>query len=491
MSTTPAPIDIGSRLELMLDEHLIARFVGDAALRLHQPVRREVCFVTDQPGEGNAAGYLTVIHDGGEYRMYHRLWNLGDIVDESALVPIAVAISNDGLAWRRPDLGLVEYRGSRRNNIVLAPQPPQSKGEHGFSPFIDANPACRPEHRYKAIGGGRPCRAGVYAFISSDGLRWRLLQQSPIITEGAFDSQNLAFWDAVRGEYRAYVRDFRNPLTGKRDYAGGIRCVRTATSPDFVNWTPPEYITYPGAPDEHLYTNQITPYPRAPHLFVGFPARYVERGWNAGTEALPELEERRRRAKGHPRYGMALTDGLFMSSRDGRTFKRWGEPFIPPGLRPVGNWVYGDNFQNWGIVQTRSDVAGAPDELSFYATEGYWRGNATSIRRYTLRLDGFVSVHTTRTGGELITHPLTFTGSRMLLNFATSAAGSLRIEIQQPDGTPISGFSLADSPEMFGDALDYVALWHDPAKLTELAGQPVRLRFVLHEADLYAFRFTA
>ncbi len=484
------PIAIGSRLELLLDDFLVERLTGSATQRLHHPVPREAALVTDQPWEGNGTCYLTVLRDAAGYRMYYRCWQLTPGVEPETACAVAVSFSDDGKHWRRPELGLYDHAGSTRNNLVFIAAQPERRGEHGFSPFVDEHPNCLPEQRYKAVGAGARQRAGIYLFGSPDGLRWQPLRSEPLLHDGAFDSQNVVFWDPQRSEYRAYFRDYRNPVTRKRDYLAGYRCVRTATSPDLQQWTAPQWLEYPGVPDEHLYTNQITTYPRAPHLFVGFPTRYIEHPWNAAVEALPELEQRRLRAQSNVRYGSAVTDGLFMSSRDGRTFKRWGEAFIRPGLRPVGNWTYGDNYQNWGIVQTASDIPGAPAELSFYLTEGYWRGSATVIRRHTLRLDGFVSVQALRDAGECLTRPFTFTGSRLLLNMSTSAAGWVRIEIQHPDGAPVPGFSLADSPAMFGDAVQYQALWKNPAALATLAGQPIRLRLVLSDADVYALQFT-
>jgi hypothetical protein len=141
-------------------------------------------------------------------------------------------------------------------------------------------------------------------------------------------------------------------------------------------------------------------------------------------------------------------------------------------------------------VETSSDLEGAPPELSLYATESYWTGTSSALRRYTIRPDGFVSVNAPRRGGDMTTKPLAFEGSRLLLNVSTSAAGSLRVEIQDPDGTPRPGFSLADCDELFGDALDREATWKGSADVGSLAGKPVRLRFVLHDADLYALRFS-
>ena len=94
------------------------------------------------------------------------------------------------------------------------------------------------------------------------------------------------------------------------------------------------------------------------------------------------------------------------------------------------------------------------------ATEGYWEGAFTSFRRYTLRIDGFVSAQAPLSGGELVTEPLTFRGSQLEINLSTSAAGSLRIEIQNTAGEPINGFSLADCQEIFGDSIAQHVTWN-------------------------------
>ena len=44
-------------------------------------------------------------------------------------------------------------------------------------------------------------------FVSADGIRWRMLRQEPVLTQGAFDSQNIAFWDSAR-PLRAHFRGF-------------------------------------------------------------------------------------------------------------------------------------------------------------------------------------------------------------------------------------------------------------------------------------------
>ena len=82
-----------------------------------------------------------------------------------------------------------------------------------------------------------------------------------------------------------------------------------------------------------------------------------------------------------------------------------------------------------------------------------------------------------------------FDGKELLVNFSTSVVGSIRVEIQDADGKPIPGYGLAESEEVFGDELDRVVRWKSGSDLSKLAGRPVRLRFVLHDADLYAIRF--
>jgi hypothetical protein len=105
-------------------------------------------------------------------------------------------------------------------------------------------------------------------------------------------------------------------------------------------------------------------------------------------------------------------------------------------------------------------------------------------------MDGFVSAQAPLSGGELITKPLTFDGSQLEVNFSTSAAGSVRVELQDAKGKPIPGFAMTDCHLQFGDQLDRVASWKSGTDVCRLAGQAVRLRFELKDADLYSFHFT-
>jgi hypothetical protein len=180
-----------------------------------------------------------------------------------------------------------------------------------------------------------------------------------------------------------------------------------------------------------------------------------------------------------------------MSSRDGKTFHRWPEAFLRPGPRQVHNWAYGDNYVAWHAVETAASEPGMPRELSLYASEGYWIGSATSVRRYALRIDGFVSLHAPMQGGEVRTRPLRFSGERLLVNFSTSAAGSIRVGLHGEDGAALEGYSTADCPEIFGDQIERTVKWQGGADLSAVEGKVVRLRFLLKDADLYSFRFAA
>ena len=185
-----------------------------------------------------------------------------------------------------------------------------------------------------------------------------------------------------------------------------------------------------------------------------------------------------------------MTDGMFMSSRDGLNFDIWPEAFIRPGLRLKENWFYGDNYQGRGLVETASHVAGAADELSVYVTEATFLDYTVArFRRFTLRVDGFVSVRGKLSGGQLVTRPFVFDGGELVLNFSSSAGGGIRAEVQDRAGYAIPGFALEDCHDLFGDDLARVVSWHGGGDLSALAGQPVRLRFELRDADLYSLQF--
>lgn len=444
LAAEPA-IALGSRRELFVDDFLIDQLKG-AALKLHQPVAADVALVCDAPWEGNISAYYTLFEDGGVFRAYYRAGHYDTATKKSTHPEFTcLAESRDGLTFTKPALGLFEFQGSKQNNIIWT-----GEASHNFTPFKDGNPACAPDARYKALARdvttvGKKKTSTLLAFKSPDGIHWSLIQKEPVISDGAFDSQNLAFWDALRGEYRAYWRIFANK----------VRAIRTATSKDFIHWDNHVDLAYGDAPAEHLYTNAVMPYFRAPHLFVGFPTRFQ-----------PKTQQ---------------VEPVFMTSRDGVLFKRWPEELVPI-TAPKERDGNRSNYMTRGLLQ----LPGHDRELSVYATEAYYAGPGSRIRRFVYRLDGFVSVRAESAGGLLVTKPLTFAGTTLSLNIISQ--GDTRVELQGPDGQPLPGFGLNDCTPIRGDNVAHAVAWKG-GSLKALAGKPVRVRFELREADLYSLQF--
>jgi hypothetical protein len=464
MSTVPAtsqeavPIDIGSRLEIFADQLLIDSMTG-TRLQLHHPVTRENVLAFDKPWEGRYCGYGTVLRDGYTYRLYYRgLPEAGK--DGSPTEVTCYAESADGINWTKPSLGIFEVAGTKDNNVVLAGMAPFS---HNFAPFLDTRPGVEDEARYKALAGTRA--TGLVAFASPDGLHWRTLSETGVITDGAFDSQNIAFWSQSEQQYISYFRVFSD----------GVRSISRTTSPDFLQWSDPVEMSYGDTPREHLYTNQTVPYFRAPHIYIATPARFMPGRRVVTPEAASEFG-------GEARYSGDCSDTVFMSTRGGYQYDRtFMEAFVRPGLG-LENWTSRTNYMVHGVVPT------GEGELSLYIQRNY--GQPTHhLERLTLRTDGFTSIHAPYKGGEFTTKPITFTGTQLLLNFATSAAGSLWVELHDSQGNAIEGFTFEDSDELLGDFIAQQATWKGNGDLRALAGSPVKLRIRMRDADLYALQF--
>ncbi len=442
------PIEPGTRLELFVDDFLIERLEGDVAQHLHQPDPKEVVLVTGAPWEGNTSAYYTIFRDRDRYRMYYRGSHYDEQTGKATHREVTCyAESTDGIHWSKPDLGLFEFDGSTENNIVW-----DGIGTHCFVAFKDDNPACPAEAKYKGIARGRPRgKRGLYIFQSPDGIHWKLMRPEPVITEGAFDSQNLAFWDPHAKRYREFHRTF----------VDGKRAIMTGTSTDFVHWTKPVLLKYPGAPAEHLYTNAVRPYERAGHILIGFPTRY-----------LPEQGQR--------------VEPTFMASRDGLTFKRWSDAVIPESA-PKDRGGNRSNYMTWGLVE----LPDRPNHYSVYATEAYYTGPDSRVRRFEYRKDGFVSVRGGAKGGDLLTRALVLgnLAERLVLNYQTHDGGSLRVGLESMDGEPIPGYGVKDCSPLQGDSIRANVNWSGGPDISTLKGKTVRLRFQLEKADVYSLQF--
>jgi len=506
------PVDIGDRREVFWDDYLLEdeksapagllREGAAADFRLETPVKKEIVLRLDKPWEGNLCNYYHCFHDGKQFRLYYRASDGMLPNDNSGKLSkgacVCALLSDDGIKWERPNLGLIEFNGDKNNNIIF-----KNDELDNFFVFMDTNPECPPTEQFKAITQGRKTKevpsGNMLAFVSPDGFSWterinsdhgdaRLSGLDNCFKEYFFDSLNTAHWNMALGKYRLYYRGTHG------DTSGRFRDIRLAVSDDFFNWRDEGMLVYNNGDDVQLYTNGILPYFRAPHMLVGFPVRYVERKWEPMFEQLPHKEWRADKMKRYsePRLGTALTDCLFMTGRDGLNFKRYDEPFLKPGIFREHNWVYGDCYQSWGLLETPDKDSAFGKEISFFTGEDY-TSRPVGIRRYTIRPDGFACLHAGGAEKQILTRPLVFTGNVLTLNMSTGAAGYIAVEFFDAEGRPVQGFSGKSSYRMFGDDINLKVIFLDESgaqkDLSRLIISPIRIRFTLKEAKLYSMQF--
>jgi hypothetical protein len=111
------------------------------------------------------------------------------------------------------------------------------------------------------------------------------------------------------------------------------------------------------------------------------------------------------------------------------------------------------------------------------------------LERLVLRVDGFASLHAPFAGGEMTTKPFRFAGQELTLNYATGAAGHVRVELQDVGGAPIHGHALEEADQIIGDEIERVVSWEGRTDVSGLAGQAIRMRIELGDGDLYSFQF--
>jgi len=476
LAAADAPTNIGSRRELFADSFLLERFSG-THLQQQTPRDEGVAFKFDQPWEGLFSGYATLVTlADGRLRAYYR----GKAVankDGSEEEVTCVAESTDGRQWTKPELGLCEVMGTRKNNVVLMKA---HTATHNFSPFRDARPGVPEGERFKAFGGTME-GGGLTAWKSPDGLRWEKITPEPVITKAMvpykymFDSQNVPFWSAAEDKYVAYYRVFE----------GGIRRIVRSESKDFRTWSAPVLMEYRNpdmlAPIEHLYTNQTHPYFRAPHLYVAIAARFMP-----GRRVL--TDEQAAAIHVNPGYFKDTSDAIFMTTRPAEGAAHIGmydrtflEGFIRGGIG-AQNWVSRTNYPALNVVPT------GPHEMSVFVNQDYAQPTA-HMRRYSLRTDGFASLHCGYAGGHAITKPLAFAGRELSLNFSTSAAGGVKVGFEDVDGKAVPGFGVEDCVMQIGNELDRKVTWKSGADVSTIAGKILRLRFSMKDADIFSFQF--
>lgn len=497
-------INIGKNRECFFDTFLIDEDATTAEQRLHKPVRDKVILELDKPWEGKYNTFFTAFFAEGLWRMYYTS------TISATEKYVSYAESRDGENWVRPELGIVEFDGSKKNNIILSIEMLKEfefTGFDNFSVFYDENPRCLPDEKYKMVAWWQG-HASLLALFSADGIHFT--KPRLVTDDGEFDSQNRAFWSEAHGKYFCYYRGEHEPdesisivdrsYTDKvanalfdpekfllREPGDGtfsfMRDVRVIESEDFLNWSAQKRIVTSGA-DFQLYNNVVFPYPRAPHVLVGFPLRYVERkAWTKNYDELCGAEHRMKRVKKQARFGLAVSDGLFMSSRDGYNFKKYDEALIPPPAENPEAFVYGDGTACPVLIETPSAIPGADNEYmlivreSFRAVAGF-----NKLVKYRIRLDGFVSLHA---GGEVkraATKKFIYDGSELYANIATSARGSAYFTLR-------SGDEEYTSVEVFGNSTDKRIRFEDDEAVARLSGKPVTLTVEMFDCDIYSIRF--
>ncbi len=471
-----AVLQLADKREVFWDTYLIDSEKTTAIHKLHSPVEAGTVMDFDKPWEGNSCDFHNLlIEPDGLIRMYYLGWDITVKTGEKPVIsPIHVcyAESRDGLHWVKPELGICKLNGMD-TNILLEAQ----TGEYVYDNFRvirDDNPACPPEEKYKGVAKRGPV---LWCYISADAIHF-----TPgwlMTNKGKFDTLNNAFWDPEREIYHCYLRDFHGDYGD--DLNSGIRDIRYMCSKDFKNWTDPVLLEFPDKEDYPLYTNCVSIYDRAPQLMVGFPSRYMERKeWTANYDRLCGAEFRKVRMNWHPRSGLAVTDCIFMCSRDGKTWYRYDEAFMRPGPENPENWIYGDCYPTLGMVETPASY-GRETELSIYAMLQHFCGSPAKLMRYTLRKDGFVSLNAPYAGAVVTTKPFIFDGKSIALNFSTSARGYLYVTLTAADGT------VAKSCEIFGDSCDRIIDFD--VDLSAFAGKETVMEIQMRDADLYAVKF--
>jgi hypothetical protein len=474
------PMALGSAKHLTWNHRLFDQVDG-VRFEMQRPhVTGERLLTGDRPWESwQLGGMSSLLHENGRFRLWY---GVSHGIRNGEEYAVAYAESDDGLHWTKPDLGLVEYEGSRKNNLVV-----------GYSSvvgqvFVDPN---SPENaRYRMLVAIYPHKPGdppryLTLLSSPDGLRWTAPERN-VVREGEFalDTQSQAYWDRDRQSYVLFTR------------MGPWRQVGRSESRDPFVFPPPVHVLRPETPSRaDYYQAGVTQYAEARNAYFALVPVFFHPGDERGqpTDGHPLL---RFRYMGNEVSAVApdTLDLHLFTSDDSIAWERRGEhePFV--GLGPDGRFDSRSLYPGVGYAVLK-------DELWFYYSaydcthiesldgDRPFEKSLGTITRATLRRDGFVAARAGHAGGELRTHPVTFTGSQLELNLDCSAGGFANVELQSATGEPLPGYTLADSDRIYHNNLRKIVTWKGQADLSSLSGRPVRLRIQLRDSKLYALQF--
>lgn len=444
--------NVGDRKQLLFDDVFFAEHKGFwwRVCPPHKTGERNL--VADKPWESFLINWLSVMQDEGKLRMWYECYDSTYSGDQNARY--CYAESADGITWTKPNLGLVEFQGSKDNNILF-----HGLGgltNHGGTVFRD--PQAPPAERYKFIfyglvqpGGDQYRVCGGY---SADGIHWQRYDKAPILDVES-DTQQAAFWDERIGKYVAYCRLWTPDRT-----------IGRSESTDFLNFPPAVEVLGcddRDPPDTDMYNSAAMKYPYAENAYFIFTSMYY-----------------------HPSDTLDIHLAV---SRDGVHWTRpERRPFIENG--PPGSLDDATAYMAPGLVRQGDELwhyyfASRARHNQVYPQ---WESYGSTYTRVTLPLDRYVALDASAMPATFTTHPLTFTGSRLEVNADVRAGGYARFELRDEAGQPLPGFALADCESLAGDSLRHAVTWAG-ADLAALAGRPVVLHCEARDASLYAFQF--
>ena len=455
---------------LFLDPAFLTQSKG-ATLHVNPPRPGELVITHDKPWEQlMITFFLTVREEQGKLRLWYTCR------DKENQPNVAYAESTDGVHWIKPNLGIVDYHGSKDNNLT---------GLTSLEGVVFRDPTTPPAERYIYLT--HLIEEGMVRFYSPDGLHWQR-DKEPLIRLGA-DTQNVTFWDERLKKYAVYLRGWKLEKDEKKKYRRVVRAELPslttplpidATAKNLKFWGPDKMAVFADefpvvfAADKEdpynvdVYNISAQPYPLDPHWYVGFPSMFQrEKGTSDGRLEIQ-----------------------FTGSTDGSTWHRYDRaPYVAPGLA-------GSDSASMGFMGTGLVVRG--DEIWQYGTGLHFRhGDKESrktrtdgvIYRYVQRVDGFVSLDFPATGGDAVTAPVKIDGEHLALNLDTGALGVLRVGLQEANGKPVPGFSVEDCDPLRINATGVHAAWKGNPSLSTLQGRELRVVLAGSRAKLFSFYF--
>ncbi len=504
-----SPLEIGGQRQVFIDGRFVLQ-PQNVEFVVHKPRKTgQIVIACERPWEQRLGQYHSTLYENKTYHMWYTVYGGAD----SNAVPvrsIAYAKSSDGINWEKPDLGLVEIYGTRKNNIVLGHGFGGIKGAtHGCMVFID--PLAPSDQRFRLVSNPQELGRYLHIFSSPDGIHWKLTHRNVLKFRSEkhhLDSQNVIFRDQRIQKYVAYVR--RNLRPGGSQGRSIARAESTNLSqfPDVEDC--PVVLGFDAEDPQYydpvnkvkiqvadFYTNGTFKYPWAQDAYYMFPSEYFH--------YMTFLKDFR---NGQPVNAGSL-DARFAASRDGISWKRYDRrPFVELGMKD--EWDSRSIYMAYGVLPgsdesemfmyyygsntlhgwDRDDQHRERNKRLLRRKGGAPETDIHGISRLVIRRDGFVSIRADYTGGEFLTPLLTFTGDELVLNVNTSAVGMVQVEILDKNSKPIPGYTLEDCDQIYtANEINRVVKWNGESTLAKLSGKPIRLRFVMRDADLYAFQF--